>query len=623
MRIASALFFGSCLLWMTVAPVCAGATGVSHPGDSGLSLAWAEERWGYVSGTFLKELAAQVSPEGLWALDAQLVAFGTRYTFRPENLDVAAWLYETLSSFGLEVRFDDHWLSGKLVRNVVATLPGSLEPESVVVLGAHYDTILHPSERNSYQDAPGADDNGTGVATVLEAARILSQYRPVRTIEFVLFSGEEQSMLGSQFYAAAKPGQSGQIVAAIIVDSLGYDPSGTNELRVDANRNSEWMLDLASQAASFTSASTIEVTEGSQFELWRLTDHEPFWYHGIPALCIKEAVNSPYWHTTEDTQDKISIPMFVEAARFSLLCTALLSFGQPDSLQLSLRTNLEHYEFGNRIELQASYENPGQAGTFLFYLALETPAEDLFFFPLWTTQPQPIEVWLPGGTRSGQVRLLSLPVPSLSPPVMTPGPYNFAGCLVATDGTLASNIAVAAFGINKIARCPQGMLRVPSGYYSDFMGDRHFVFEFCIDRYEYPNRLGDPPLHSVSWVEAWSECILQGKYLCSRDQWLRACKGPDNLRFPYGNDYSPSICNVEGTIVFPSGSFDGCVSGFGVYDMSGNVFEWTSGGQGQNLLFGGYFKSKGFGASCDYGYLPYPTGLFGKTPYAGFRCCLN
>ena len=73
-------------------------------------------------------------------------------------------------------------------------------------------------------------------------------------------------------------------------------------------------------------------------------------------------------------------------------------------------------------------------------------------------------------------------------------------------------------------------------------------------------------------------------------------------------------------MVFPSGSFDQCVSGFGVLDMSGNLVEWVScSGNWHNLAFGGFFKSKGFGASCDYGFI---TPITPMSP-SGFRCCVR
>jgi len=123
---------------------------------------------GSLSDEFLQELADQMTEEGLWETEVELVGFGTRFTFREENLAAADWLYEKLSSFGLEVEFmDDYSFSGWPIRNVIGTIRGSVEPERVVVLSGHFDTVVFSAENNVYSDAPGADDNTTAVATVL------------------------------------------------------------------------------------------------------------------------------------------------------------------------------------------------------------------------------------------------------------------------------------------------------------------------------------------------------------------------------------------------------------------------------------------------------------------------
>ena len=108
---------------------------------------------------------------------------------------------------------------------------------------------------------------------------------------------------------------------------------------------------------------------------------------------------------------------------------------------------------------------------------------------------------------------------------------------------------------------------------------RH-VNTYWIDRYEYPGKRWAVPMVNVSWYEAASLCKKQGKRLCSEWEWEKACRGPDNLTYPYGNHYSRIPCftdrKFDNYSPAPSGSFPGCVSPFGVYDMSGNVNEWTS-----------------------------------------------
>lgn len=124
---------------------------------------------------------------------------------------------------------------------------------------------------------------------------------------------------------------------------------------------------------------------------------------------------------------------------------------------------------------------------------------------------------------------------------------------------------------------------------------------FCIDPYEYPNKKGAHPPVMVSWNDGTAACGKLGKRLCKEAEWVSACEGPDKLPFPYGHKRDPEKCNIDNpwikpelTKVYstdpavsqaelarldqsvPSGAKPGCVSGFGVHDLTGNVDEWVT-----------------------------------------------
>jgi formylglycine-generating enzyme len=121
---------------------------------------------------------------------------------------------------------------------------------------------------------------------------------------------------------------------------------------------------------------------------------------------------------------------------------------------------------------------------------------------------------------------------------------------------------------------------------------------FCIDRFEYPNRLGEKPVILKSWNEAASACKSEGKRLCRDSEWTLACEGQERLPYPYGYARNAEACNIDkphpdvderalsnpATRLAeaarldqrsPSGSHEACVSPYGVYDMAGNVDEWV------------------------------------------------
>jgi formylglycine-generating enzyme len=124
---------------------------------------------------------------------------------------------------------------------------------------------------------------------------------------------------------------------------------------------------------------------------------------------------------------------------------------------------------------------------------------------------------------------------------------------------------------------------------------------FCIDEYEYPNQKGAHPTWMVSWYDAQATCASLGKRLCYESEWVSACEGPDKLPFPYGHARDNTKCNIDNTWIqpslvdmyskdpqtrlielsrldqsAPSGALEGCVSGFGVRDMTGNFDEWVT-----------------------------------------------
>lgn len=127
-----------------------------------------------------------------------------------------------------------------------------------------------------------------------------------------------------------------------------------------------------------------------------------------------------------------------------------------------------------------------------------------------------------------------------------------------------------------------------------------FPLDFCIDRYEYPNEKGAHPPFMLSFYDASGLCAAKGKRLCYESEWTAACEGPEELPFPYGWERSAEKCNFDNAWVnpslkkiysadtevrdaelrrldrsVPSGSKPGCVSGYGVYDLTGNVDEWV------------------------------------------------
>lgn len=190
-------------------------------------------------------------------------------------------------------------------------------------------------------------------------------------------------------------------------------------------------------------------------------------------------------------------------------------------------------------------------------------------------------------------------------------------------------------------KCPEGMVYIAGG--SFIMGsasndpDRNpgekynesvSVGPYCIDKYEYPNKKGTLPESNVTWKAADAKCRAAGKRLCTEEEWERACKGPKNLKFPYGQAFDADKCNTEDAsgndrTLAAAGSF-ACVSGYGVYDLSGNLWEWTSSplspGSKDMVLRGGSYTRPDYHDRCANRYNSLPTVT---SKEFGFRCCAD
>ncbi|MCX7806217.1 MAG: protein kinase, partial [Planctomycetota bacterium] len=159
-------------------------------------------------------------------------------------------------------------------------------------------------------------------------------------------------------------------------------------------------------------------------------------------------------------------------------------------------------------------------------------------------------------------------------------------------------------------------------------GENLTAGDFYVDRYEYPNRIGEIPKTDVSRIEAAALCERAGKKLCTIAQWLRACSGPHGTRYPYGDAYVPNACasgfdQEMRRTPFRSGSFARCRTPHGVYDMVGNVAEWTEGAEGEPSIRGGSWLDPTnrplLTASCRADTYQKPEERDFKV---GFRCCI-
>lgn len=222
------------------------------------------------------------------------VTFATRSTPTAQCDLAEQYVFERFQAMGFtDVTYEHYSFSGTNARNVVATLPGVETPERVILIGGHLDSTSPSSSTN----APGANDNASGIAGVLAAAQILRQYSFRSTIRFVAFTGEEQGLYGSTQHANAAVSRGDLIDAAVIFDMIGWRNA---QNRIDIEGETPWlpvMTVMDDACAQYTNLDT-------QIQLVSFgSDHVPFQDVGIPAfLAIEtEYASFPCYHRTCDT----------------------------------------------------------------------------------------------------------------------------------------------------------------------------------------------------------------------------------------------------------------------------------------------------------------------------------
>ncbi|HRO40723.1 MAG TPA: M20/M25/M40 family metallo-hydrolase [Flavobacteriales bacterium] len=217
----------------------------------------------------------------------------SRNSFQPGNALAEAWLQQEFSRMGYAPTVQAFSGNGA---NVLAEKPGLVHPERKVIICAHYDAMPGGTT------APGADDDGSGVCAVLEAARVMAGQEFENTVVFALWDKEEQGMLGSAYYASAAAGNDEQITAVVNMDAIGYDGNGDGLMRIH-------MRPIGNSIAIKDSALMVNDTYGLDLPIAindpgeTYSDHASFWDEGYGAILVIEDFDddpNPHYHSPTD-----------------------------------------------------------------------------------------------------------------------------------------------------------------------------------------------------------------------------------------------------------------------------------------------------------------------------------
>ncbi|KAA8915219.1 hypothetical protein TRICI_002576 [Trichomonascus ciferrii] len=272
----------------------------------------------------VKDLAKNITQSNMRNWLDHFSSFHTRYYKSDTGLESSQWLHDQVAKI-IGERHDIHlqyWDHSWKQKSLVARIEGSKEPENIVVVGAHQDSInlLFPS----LLAAPGADDDGSGTVTTLEVFRLLAehQFEPENTVEFHWYSAEEGGLLGSQDIFTNYSAEGKTVKAMLQQDMTGYikgtlDSDKEESLGVITDYVDESLTEFIKLVVdSYCDIPYVETSCG-----YGCSDHASASKAGYPSAFVIESdfdKSNHFIHSTMDTLDRLSFDHMEQHAKLTL-----------------------------------------------------------------------------------------------------------------------------------------------------------------------------------------------------------------------------------------------------------------------------------------------------------------
>jgi Tol biopolymer transport system component len=281
----------------------------------------------------VNRVVAGASVDRIFGYEKTLFDFDSKFVTQPGNKRAAAYLFDTYKSFGYEPEyqpFDYRIRNGPTgpTANVVATLKGTVNPELIYVVSSHYDSVVV---------GPGADDDTSGTAALLEAARILAGHPQPATIIFASFTGEEAGLLGSREFVRRAVADKLNVVGALNNDMVGW----ANDERLD-------------DTIRYSNAGIRDVQHAAAMQFSSLITYDALYYKSTDAAAYYEAygdivggigsypvLGNPHYHQSHDLLEGINHQLITEVSK-TTAATLMLLASSPSRLK-----DLKVDSFGN------------------------------------------------------------------------------------------------------------------------------------------------------------------------------------------------------------------------------------------------------------------------------------
>jgi len=242
---------------------------------------------------------------------------------------VAQYIQSEFVKIGLEVKEDSFQWEGGTYRNILAEKKGTKPSDSdkVLIVGAHYDTV---------PGSPGADDNSSAIAVLLEVARNIEKIPLGSTLKLIAFALEEYGYAGSGHYAEQAKREGEKILGMISLEMVGftglkqnyppylnpkYYPSVGDFIGIIGNERSKELLEMVRRSfkthiPQLPSEFLTVPGNGEGMEEVRLSDHSPFWDQGFQALMVTDTafLRNPNYHLPSDTMETLDFEFMRKVA---------------------------------------------------------------------------------------------------------------------------------------------------------------------------------------------------------------------------------------------------------------------------------------------------------------------
>lgn len=240
----------------------------------------------------------------------------TRYYNTTDKTLVGDYLADILTGYGYSVEFDTFMAGSTPCRNIVATKTGTTYPDEYVVVGAHYDSVSESAPTL----APGAEDNGSGTASVMEIARISAGRDFERSVQFVLFDSEEQGLYGSYHFVSEATADGRNIIAAVTMDMVAYFENNY-AVRIEGEHPWEWLMSVMENQTNLHT----DIGNQKDYHSWG-SDHVPFQQAGIPAFLAIDYDWDSYsdYHRSTDNWRAIADSAHI-GTQITIACAATLA----------------------------------------------------------------------------------------------------------------------------------------------------------------------------------------------------------------------------------------------------------------------------------------------------------